>query len=175
MTGDRFGPRIVFTVLLLASIAILGTALASQYVGGLKPCVLCLWQRYPYAVVIGLAGLGVGLARVPGVPVGVLAGLAALIAAAFVVDAAIAAFHVGVEQRWWQGTAECTGPVGAARTAEDLARLLKSTPVARCDEVAWSFLGISMAGYNFLAATTLALFSAASAHAMFGSARESHR
>ncbi|MGE0652600.1 MAG: disulfide bond formation protein B, partial [Alphaproteobacteria bacterium] len=139
-------PRPLFAVLLAAAAAILGTALASQYLGGLQPCELCLWQRYPYAVVIGLSGIGFGLAGVPGMPRGVLAGIAALIALALAADAAIAVFHVGVEQHWWQGAAGCTGETGGARTAADLARQLKATPVVRCDEVAWSFLGISMAG-----------------------------
>jgi disulfide bond formation protein DsbB len=167
-------PRIVFATLLAAAVIILGTALASQYFGGLKPCVLCIWQRYPYAIVIGLAGLGLGLSRVPGMGIGVLATLAALIALAMIVDAGIAAYHVGVEQHWWQGTSGCTGTTGAARTAEDLARQLKATPVVRCDEVAWSFLGISMAGYNFVAASTLALFSGAAARQMFQAAKGAH-
>lgn len=171
MTGARIMARMVFTLLLVASLLILGTALAFQYIGGLKPCVLCLWQRYPYAIVIGLAGIGIGLARVPGVAAGVFAALAGLIAIAFAVDAGIAAFHVGVEQHWWQGTSGCTGTTGAALTAADLARQLKATPVVRCDEVAWSFLGISMAGYNFFAATALALMSGGAARALMKAAK----
>jgi disulfide bond formation protein DsbB len=31
--------------------------------------------------------------------------------------------------------------------------------VARCDQVAWSLFGISMAGYNVLISSALALFS----------------
>lgn len=175
VTGDHFAPRILFTLLLLASLAILGTALASQYLGGLKPCVLCIWQRYPYAAVIGLAGVGIGLARVPGVPLGVLAGLAALIALAFAVDAAIAAFHVGVEQKWWEGTAACTGDTGTARTAAELARQLKATPVVRCDEVPWSLFGISMAGYNFIAAGVLALVTGLAARKLWTDAKAARR
>jgi disulfide bond formation protein DsbB len=171
MIQNNAMPRVVFAALLGAAVAILGTALASQYLGGLKPCVLCLWQRYPYAVVIGLAGTGVGLSRVPGMSRTLLAALAGLIALAMATDAGIAAFHVGVEQHWWQGTAGCTGETGAAQTAADLARQLKATPVTRCDEVAWSFLGVSMAGYNFLAASTLALFAAAAARRMWRAAK----
>lgn len=167
MNHDTAMPRLVFAALLGATVAILGTALASQYLGGLKPCQLCLWQRYPYAVVIGLAGAGFGLARVPGMPLRLLAALAGLIALALVTDAGIAAFHVGVEQHWWKGLAGCTGETGAATTAADLARQLKATAVTRCDEVAWSFLGISMAGYNFLAAGALALFAAAATRRMW--------
>ncbi|MGY9006863.1 MAG: disulfide bond formation protein B, partial [Alphaproteobacteria bacterium] len=57
-----YEPRIFFALLLIAAMGILGTALASQYFGGLQPCPLCLWQRYPYVVVIWLAGIGFGLA-----------------------------------------------------------------------------------------------------------------
>jgi disulfide bond formation protein DsbB len=168
-----FLPRTLFAVLLAAAVAVLGTALASQYLGGLRPCELCLWQRYPYAVVIGLAGIGLGLARVPAMPQGVLAGLAALIALALAADAAIAVFHVGVEQHWWRGSAGCTGETGGARTAADLARRLEATPVVRCDEVAWSLLGVSMAGYNALAAAALAAYAAAGALAIRPNAKES--
>lgn len=153
-------PRIAFALLAAAAVAILGTAFAFQYIGGLAPCVLCLWQRYPYAIVIGLAGVGFGLARVPGQPRAVLGSLMIAIALAMLTDAGIAAFHVGVEQHWWQGTAGCTGTTGTATTTTDLARLLKATPVVRCDEVAWSLAGISMAGYNFVAALGMAAFAA---------------
>lgn len=173
MIPDALQPRPLFAVLLAAAVAILGTALASQYLGGLQPCELCLWQRYPYAIVIGLAGIGFGLAGVHGMPKGALAGVAALIAMALAADAAIAVFHVGVEQHWWQGAAGCTGETGGARTAADLARQLKATPVVRCDEVAWSLLGISMAGYNAIAATALAGYAAAAARALHRNRKES--
>ncbi|HEY4135989.1 MAG TPA: disulfide bond formation protein B, partial [Alphaproteobacteria bacterium] len=55
--GDPVARR-AFLGLLVASIAILGAAFAFQFIGGLHPCVLCLWQRYPYGVIIGLAGIG---------------------------------------------------------------------------------------------------------------------
>lgn len=150
-------PRIAFALLLAAAVAILAAAFAFQHLGGLAPCVLCIWQRYPYAIVIGLSGAGFGLSAVPGMPPRLLAALMGAIAVALAAGAAIAAFHVGVEQHWWQGTSGCVGPTGTARTAEELARQLKATPVVRCDDVPWSLAGVSMAGYNFLAATALAL------------------
>jgi len=159
-------PRLAFALLLAAAVVILGTAFAFQFIGGLAPCVLCLWQRYPYAIVIGLAGTGFGLTRVAGQSATVLAALMFLIALAMVIDAGIAAFHVGVEQHWWQGTSGCTGTTGAATTAAELARQLKATPVVRCDEVAWSLAGISMAGYNFVAALGMAAFAACNGRAL---------
>jgi disulfide bond formation protein DsbB len=159
-------PRLAFALLLAAAVAILGTAFAFQFIGGLAPCVLCLWQRYPYAIVIGLAGTGFGLTRMAGQSAAVLAVLMFLIALAMVIDAGIAAFHVGVEQHWWRGTSGCTGTTGAATTAAELARQLKATPVVRCDEVAWSLAGISIAGYNFVAALGMAAFAACNGRAL---------
>lgn len=155
--GDGFA-RFAFLGLLAASLLILAAALAFQFIGGLHPCALCLWQRYPYVAVIGLAGIGAGLARV-GVQRRQLAVLMGLCALAFLVDAGIATFHVGVEQKWWEGLTACSGTVsGAASTAELRERLL-AAPVVRCDEIAWSLFGVSMAGYNFLMALGLGLLS----------------
>ena len=80
-----------------------------------------------------------------------------LAALAFAVDAGIAAFHVGVEQGWWQGTAECGSTLDLTLSPEELKNQLMNQPLVRCDEVTWSLFGISMAGYNFLYALALAV------------------
>jgi disulfide bond formation protein DsbB len=155
-----FTPRTAFALLLTAAIAILGTAYVSEHWGELRPCVLCLWQRYPYAAVIGLAGVGFGLTRVPGIDPRTLAAIAWAIAGAMLIDAGIAGFHVGVEQHWWEGTASCVGASTNAGSAAELARQLMATPVTRCDEVAFELFGISMAGYNMIAALSMTGFAA---------------
>ncbi|MEE8515638.1 MAG: disulfide bond formation protein B [Alphaproteobacteria bacterium] len=157
-----FSPRAVFAVLFSASVAILGTALASQYWGGLAPCVLCIAQRYPYAIVIGLGGVGFGLARQARVAPTIFTVLAGLAALVLFVNAGIAVYHVGVEQQWWAGSAGCTGATGAA-TVEAMRAQILSAPIVRCDEVAWSLFGISMAGYNVVASAGLGAFTAAAA------------
>lgn len=147
-------------LMLIASVAILGTALASQHLGGLAPCALCHYQRWPYVAVIiaSLAALvfprGIAARRV-------LVGLCGIV---FMAGASIAFYHVGVEQGWFQGPAACGGGATAATTVEELRRQLLAAPIVRCDEVAWSMFGISMAGYNVIASVLLAgfaLFSAA--------------
>lgn len=151
MSAALSGPRPAL-LLLLASAGALGAAFVAQYGFDLQPCVLCIYQRWPYGVAIGLAVLALALPRYR-VP------LLALIGLVLLVDAGIAAFHVGVEQKWWEGTAECTGAsIGAATTLEELRKQVLAAPVVRCDEVAWSFLGISMAGYNVIACLVLAGF-----------------
>ena len=153
-------PGLVAGLLAAGSAAMLLGAFAFQYIGGLAPCVLCIWQRWPYAVVIGLGLIGAGLARGTPPPKGTLAAILGLAALALFVDAGIAGFHVGVEQKWWEGTQACVGlgPSGAKTAQQMVAELLANTTVARCDEVPWSLAGISMAGYNMMAALGMGVF-----------------
>lgn len=147
----RHAPKVV----LIASVVALAAAYGSQIFGGLAPCVLCLYQRVPYAIVIGLGLIALALeyqgrddlARnvVP------IAGVA------FLVGSGIAGFHVGVEQHWWQGTEACVGGSGAT-TLADLEAQIMATPVTRCDEAPWTLFGVSMAGYNVVASLALAVF-----------------
>ena len=84
--------------------------------------------------------------------------------------AAIAAFHVGVEQHWWQGTAECGAVDGAADSLEALRAQILTAPTVRCDEVPWSLFGISMAGYNFLVSLGLGAGALAAGRRLAGAA-----
>ena len=120
---------------LLVPAGLLGGALGSQYLGGLHPCEMCYWQRWPHAAAIGLAGA----AFVMPVRARLLTALAAL---AIAVSGAIGVFHAGVELGWWQGLTRCTA--GGALSLDDL----MNVPLVRCDQVQWSWLGISMAGWN---------------------------
>ena len=133
-------------LLALASLWVLAVALFFQHVGGLQPCVLCIYQRWPW---LAAAIIGAAAWRLRANPLAHKALLAAG-ALALTTGAAIAIFHVGVEQGFWAGTAECGGQSGQAQTVEELKRQLLATEVVRCDEVAWSLAGISMAGYNLL-------------------------
>lgn len=124
----------------------LGAAFAFQHLGGLDPCVLCVYQRWPWVAVIAAGVLALLAARHAG-PARVMLGLAAI---AMLTGAGIAGFHVGVEQQWWAGTSECGGVTGQAKTVEELKAQLLATPVTRCDEITWSLFGISMAGWNLI-------------------------
>jgi disulfide bond formation protein DsbB len=133
------------TLILLATLgsaALLGGAFAFQYIGGLAPCQLCLWQRWPHAaaILIGVVALATGWR-----------GLAWLGALAALATAGIGLFHVGVEQLWWEGLASCTAGSIEGISAADLLDPTKDVAaVVRCDEIAWSMLGISMAGWNMI-------------------------
>lgn len=153
-------PRSLPALLAFACLAALGTALASQYWGGLYPCVLCIYQRYAYGTALVLAALafltaGSALARRV---------LLALTGLAFAAGSAIAAFHVGVEQKWWQGTAACHAPqLPPGATVDEMRDILLNQPFAPCDVVPWELFGISMAGFNVLASAVLAALSLSAA------------
>jgi disulfide bond formation protein DsbB len=149
-------PRTLPALLALACAAALGTALLAQYWGGLYPCVLCIYQRYAYGTAGALALLGAGSSA------SALGRRLALIGSglAFAAGSAIAVFHVGVEQKWWQGTAACHGPqIPAEATAQERLDILLNQPFAPCDVVPWEVFGISMAGFNVLASALLAALS----------------
>ncbi len=131
-------------LLLLAVVAILLAALGFQHLGGVAPCELCYYQRIAYATAGVLALLALPAGRRPWA-----AWLLALAGLALVVNLGIAGYQVGVEQQWWAGPQGCTGDqVGSAASVEQLRAQIMAGPVVRCDEVAWSLFGISLAGYN---------------------------
>jgi disulfide bond formation protein DsbB len=127
--------------------AVLGGAYAFQYLGGLAPCPLCLEQRVPWFVLIGLGGAIVG-AHTANAPRLLLIGLyvAAVLVAAW--SAWLGLYHAGIEYKWWPGPASCTG--GGIPTGGPLLAPLSPSDVVLCDEVPWSLMGISLAGFNFL-------------------------
>jgi disulfide bond formation protein DsbB len=147
-------PSILLTIpgiVLLGSVAALAIAFASQYLGGLQPCQLCIWQRWGYAGAIVLA-----LATLP-FPARLRPYGAALAALGLLATAGLAFFHAGVEYHWWQGLKSCTGTLDTSQTLSALEQQLMATPVIPCDRPAWTMLGISMAGYDFLYAGALGL------------------
>jgi len=149
-------PRAVPALLALACVAALATAFASQHWGGLYPCVLCIYQRYAYGAAFAVAALAVFAAGHE--PARRL--LLVLTGLAFAAGSAIAVFHVGVEQKWWQGTAACHAPqLPPGATVEQMRDILLNQPFAPCDVVPWELFGISMAGFNVLASALLAALS----------------
>ncbi len=136
-------PALARLIALLLPLALLGGALGSQYLGGLVPCEMCWWQRYPHDGAIVLAALAFS-AQAASERSRILTLLAAL---AIAVSGAIGVYHAGVELGIFQGFTTCTSTASGATTAELLKSIMK-TPLVRCDQVQFAFLGISMAGWN---------------------------
>ena len=162
MPGDHMFELMRTRPVVAAALAIIvGSALAVlgawffQYVVGLPPCPLCYEQRYPYYFAIPLAALII-LGESVGSRRRVLLGGLLALAAIMLWNAGLGVYHAGVEWKWWLGPQTCSAVPGSFSTSGNLADKLKSINVVRCDEAAWRFLGISLAGYNVLVALTLA-------------------
>lgn len=142
MTRDRL------TFLAAAgSFALLAGAFMFQVLG-YPPCQMCLWQRWPHAIAIGLGVLAVKIKT----PLLQWAG-----ALAMLTTAAIGGYHTGVERKWWEGPTSCSGGGGqnlGSLSGGDL--LATSGPrLVMCDQVSWEFLTLSMATWNMLASLVL--------------------
>jgi disulfide bond formation protein DsbB len=122
---------------LLVPAALLSAALGSEYIGGLYPCDMCHWQRWGHyaALALGLASLLIR--RQPGASRALLW----LALVGIVASGVVGAYHAGVEAGIFEGFTTCTS---RGTTLDEIL----SAPLIRCNEVQWSFLAISMAGWN---------------------------
>ena len=130
-------------IALLLPLALLGGALGSQYIGGLHPCEMCYWQRWPH----GFAILAAALAFTAPAESSRSRNLTLLAALAIAVSGIIGVYHAGVEAKIFDGFTTCTKLVSGGSTA-DMLKQISQAPLVRCDQVQFRFLGISMAGWN---------------------------
>lgn len=149
ITGLRNSPvRVAQWLAILVPGGLLAGALGSQHLGGLAPCEMCYWQRWPHWAALAIGGLSFfmpGRARA----------LTLLAALAIAVSGAIGVFHAGVEQGWWEGLTSCATSTSGSSPDEVLKSIL-AAPLIRCDQVQWAFLGLSMAAWNALISLTSA-------------------
>jgi disulfide bond formation protein DsbB len=146
-THAALTPRTGSLMLAVASVLILASVFAFQYLGGAAPCQMCIWQRYPYGVLIVLGVLGwFWQPRL-------LLGLGTLV---LLVGAGLGVYHYGVEQGWFSLPEGCAAG-GGATSVEELRRMLSEARPA-CDQVRFTVLGWSLAAWNVVASLVLAAF-----------------
>ena len=123
----------------LGSLALLIGAYAFEFLGNLKPCKMCLWQRWPHIAAI-IIGILIFYSK---------SNLLMRIASMIILFGAIVAFyHMGVEFQWWEGPTTCSSGSIANLSSTELMNKILQAPIIRCDEVQWSFAGLSMAAWN---------------------------
>lgn len=151
--------RAAATVVAAVGAATIGGFFFFQYVLGYPPCPLCLDQRMafyfsvPLAVLLWL-GTGFGASRKV-----MILGFAA-ITVAMLWNTGLSAYHAGVEWKFWAGPLDCSGPINSFGSAANMLNRLQDIRIVRCDEAAWRFLGISLAGYDVLVSLGLAVAAA---------------
>ncbi len=155
--GDPDWPRVVPFSIISVCIGALSIAYTAQYGFGLEPCILCLYQRVPYALasVIALAGIMMPRGRGRNILTGICIPV-------FITGAAIAFYHVGVEQHWWASAAGCGGTLAGDTSIADFQAALLAPPEKACDTIDWTLFGLSMTVYNVM------IFGSLSAATYFG-------
>lgn len=143
--------RLAIAAIGLASLALIAGAWYFQLVVGLVPCKLCLEQRLPHYAAIGLALIGLVLARSARLQGLVLLALAGLMAWSL----GLGLYHAGVEWGWFLGPSDCGGGIAQASGVQDFMKQLQSVKVVSCAQAAWRFLGLSLAGWNAAASAVL--------------------
>ena len=145
--------RLPLILILAATVLVLGAAWLFQLVGGLVPCELCLYERWPYyaALVLALAALAFPAAGIPRAGV-------ALLGLLFLASAALGFYHAGVEQHWFAGPSACTSGGSAAETLEQFKARLLGQKMVMCDEIQWSVFGLSLAALNAIVSLLIAVF-----------------
>lgn len=143
-------PKLMPLAMAGIALASLAMALMAQHAFGLEPCILCVIQRYPYAIVVALGIIGFissfkckkGSSTMMG-----------LIGLTFITNSIIAFYHTGVEQKWWPSHLEgCAVPNMVGDMDQVLANIQNRTKAVRCDEIPWAdpILNLSMANYNVI-------------------------
>src|SRR5215813_12492481 len=152
---NRDPPFAAAAIVAVVGALTIGAVFFFQYILGYPPCPLCLEQRNAFYVSIPLAALlCFGANRGASIKV-MIAGFA-VIAAIMLWNAGLSAYHAGVEWKFWPGPADCSGPINSLGSATDMLKRLQNIRIVRCDEAAWRFLGISLAGYDVLVSLFLA-------------------
>ncbi len=137
----------------IAALAALLTALGSERFLGLVPCALCLWERWPYRIAIGLGILAFLVPRPARIA------LLWLLVAAILAAAALAFVHVGVEQGFWPSPLpECAAPRFSGGSIAERLAAMPARPSKPCDDPTFliPFLPLSMAAMNLVFALVFA-------------------
>ena len=134
----------VILSLVICSASVLLAVVYFQYMLGLAPCKLCVWQRFPHAFTVIIGSLILFKPKFE--LVGTLLALTAIF-----LGMCIAGYHAGIEATLWPGPKGCSGLMNLQELSPELfLQKILTTKVVRCDEIPWSFLNISMAGWNLV-------------------------
>lgn len=152
----RLSPPQILILVFFGMGGVVGSALVFEHWGGYVPCALCLTQRIPYYIGIGIALFGIGCHIIIGSEIIVRLCLWAILLA-LLTTATMGIYHSGVEWGFWQGPASCdvAGTGTGASDASTLLSELATTKPPSCNEAAGRFLFLSFAGWNVVVAILL--------------------
>ena len=132
-----------WTILLFViSLISISSALIAEYLLDLQPCELCLKQRHPYYLILICLVFIFLLKKLNKI------WLYLVIQFSSIYGLFYSIWHVGVENKILKGPAGCSAMLTSSKNTTDLKAQILSKQVISCDEVIWSFFGISAASIN---------------------------
>ncbi|MDC0074509.1 disulfide bond formation protein B [Alphaproteobacteria bacterium] len=155
----KITPKILSLIILLININVFLAIFIIQYFFELKPCNLCIWQRWPYifAICVSLLILSLNFDKIER---NVSKKLFQLLSFIYLSGSILAIYHFGIENLWWSGISGCPDQiVSTSVNLNDLRDKLLNTPITRCDVPQWELFNISLAGYNIVSSIILCILS----------------
>jgi disulfide bond formation protein DsbB len=140
-----------FLVFIIVSTGLLGSAFGLQYIFDIHPCSLCIYQRYPWIIIILFSFIGLFLKK------SISRIIVAAIFVTLLTSLALSIYHVGIEQKWWANHLICKSAIDT-ENFESFKQQLMKTEMVDCAKIQWSLFGISMAGFNAMISAILAVF-----------------
>jgi disulfide bond formation protein DsbB len=136
----------------LVPAGLLAGALLFEHVGGLKPCEMCMMQRWPHVAAVAIAAMAPLVA-----PMWARRGVIMSAAGAIGVSGIVAIDHLGVERKWWEGHTACTSSLPTGLSTSEYLDAMMKMPLIRCDTPQWTMMGLSLADMNAIASTATAI------------------
>ncbi len=154
-------PAIGFSLIALMSLTAVGAALYSEAFLGLEPCILCVYQRFPFALAFFLSLFGLTMRKKPKA----VAAIYSFTGITFFVNSCLAFYHTGVEQKWWISAFEGCAVHFEDEGEKSILENILSAPTASCADIPWQdpIIGLSMANYNVILCLGLFVFCIVSA------------
>ncbi len=138
---QKIPPARIVLMFVTISTWLIMSALFMQVFFEIRPCHLCLWQRYPHFIVMFGAVL---------VPLRIIRPALFLQGLAYLSGAGLSLYHTGIERKWWQGLAGCTSSDMSNLSIAEIQAKILNTAIVKCDEISWSLFGLTLSNYNLI-------------------------
>ncbi len=135
---------IIFTLSFFSLVA----AFYIEYILGFKPCILCVYQRIPYAIAIltSLTAFFIGNRNI----------LLIILGLTFLAGILLSGYHVSIEKGIIEPLFSCTGENIKVLEKEEILKSLNNIQ-PDCKDVDFSIFGVSLATLNFIISFVLTI------------------
>ncbi len=144
----QINSRSLFSFILFVSTSVLLAVCYLDFSGSTVPCKLCIYERWPYFAAIPVALLGIWKEKITRLCL-------YLLAIIFLTNIGLSAFHIAVEQKWYEYSSPCTTTDLRSDSIEEFKKKLEQKDLVSCDQSDYKVLGISLTMWNFIISLTI--------------------